>query len=1390
MRKLVTTLILTAFTLSLISGASALTTINSCQELQDMDEDLTEDYELGSDIDCAGFDDFPSDERVGFSPIGFEPNDSSGTPGNPENTDDTFTGTFDGNGYTINNLKISTTFKEGDDRDMWEVAMFKRTDAQDENEYIRNFVANNWTIRTKEGGVEDVHRSALIVGNMYDDPHNLTNIEIRNSKMRGSVKNEGPGGIIGRTEHDKSDYTHLIKDITVNNLSIDVEGSYRTGCIIGDASNNGAAGGKLQIENVDINDCNITTYNTFGGTVIGEFRADGSKTAEFRNIDVENSKVDVNGESAGGLFGRLGESSSSGRNIVVEDVNLESTEVISSDRKAGGIVGDPFAPGDASMIFRNISVYDADIEASYWAGGIAGEPRAGDTNSVIKAEDIIIHKTRVTGGSGNSGALFGRLKQNNADSKYNITNITVKDTEVTGNDRISTLIGQYDDDGGVNDGTINSIIKDIYIYNSTAETSSDDRAGGIFGDAYLSSGSKIVDIEDILIENSIVDSSGRFAGGLSGRTDMNSNAELHLKNYTLDNVDISTTGNDYGAGGFHGRFDVSSGTNYTASDLTLRNVNIEGQQDIGGHNGYSLLKDSTAKISDKKLENTTITSLSDDDTGSVIGQSNPREGSTLNISRIYADNVDISSDRSNDAGGIIGDLDSFDPGTEVYMSELEVKDSAIFTDNGRTGGLIGRLHNRENGSLNVEEFAIRNSDITSNDFALAGVIGEIRNNGGGPVNVNQFHVANVLLDTNDNSRTGAIGGNIYDRNYNLVEPADVTFENGYFAGDVNNVPRVFGRTQSLVTNDIYWDGKRAPSILDSSYATDLQTGEMYGTNATNNMALDYGSTWTAKNYPFFDWQELLVPEELPSPQDQETAVDYSDTPLELRPWVFDGDDVTVTWYDADTDSSIGSDVVSSGNLAQTLKGTITAENHTYYAELESGDEFYRTREFEFRTMEPYISNVAPKDDTTQPENRSLEATVEHEDSTLSMDVDFSLDGSNILSSSGVSSGDNLVVNDEILRRGDNYQWCINVQDDVGGSVEECINFDINVETALPPTPLNPVDGEQRVFNDDGSNGVVLEVDVEHPQYTVDQLDVSFISPKDGTIDTKTINSPSGTVSTRWDRGQNNMYGFDRGEKYSWYVSIDDGIETLDNQQNKFNFRIQERPIISSLSPKAGEESGLLSLEAVNPVNSSSMEVEYEVRAEGDGSWTTLGTNTVDGRRGVSGLQADTLSEDAPYFYYWRATIDDGYSETSYEDLSEPFTADTTTDSKPDWFNETFRIPTSFPTKEAVTERSDGDDGLIWIDENQLYWFDPTSSETLKLNSPKTVTDVELPEGTIWVEGTDLYWVGQEDTLNNKARLYTGSLVTSNSENEPGQIWLGSGGNLKYVDESGAERLIG
>jgi hypothetical protein len=75
-----------------------LTVIDTCAELQAMENDLSGDYQLGSDVDCAGFD---VGDGKGFRPVGV-----GGWVYTP------FEGHFDGAGHVISNLTINRPLED------------------------------------------------------------------------------------------------------------------------------------------------------------------------------------------------------------------------------------------------------------------------------------------------------------------------------------------------------------------------------------------------------------------------------------------------------------------------------------------------------------------------------------------------------------------------------------------------------------------------------------------------------------------------------------------------------------------------------------------------------------------------------------------------------------------------------------------------------------------------------------------------------------------------------------------------------------------------------------------------------------------------------------------------------------------------------------------------------------------------------------------------------------------------------------------------------------------------------------------------------------------------------------------------------------------------------
>ena len=153
----------------------AKTSISTPQELQDMEDDLTADYELLNNIDMTGFD---------WTPIG-------------QSAD--FEGTLDGRFFTISNLTISSD--EGEFR-LSLSGLFGRVNGLSgaDNAIIENVIMTNVSIDTE--GSSGNPNAGCLIGAILDD------VTVRQCKVSGAIFNTRSsgrtylraGGLIGTSQ--------------------------------------------------------------------------------------------------------------------------------------------------------------------------------------------------------------------------------------------------------------------------------------------------------------------------------------------------------------------------------------------------------------------------------------------------------------------------------------------------------------------------------------------------------------------------------------------------------------------------------------------------------------------------------------------------------------------------------------------------------------------------------------------------------------------------------------------------------------------------------------------------------------------------------------------------------------------------------------------------------------------------------------------------------------------------------------------------------------------------------------------------------------------------------------------------------------------------------------
>ena len=283
--------------------------IETPAELQAMNTHLAAYYAMQNDIDLTG---------VTWTPVG--------------NETSPFTGSLEGNGYTISDLSMID--QVGIDR-------FGLFDTVESGCYLANFTVSNFEI---SGDYND--GGALIVG--YTNNH---------------------------------DFRSLTDDIIIYNVDalncyINSEDYGTIGTILGYAymhQNN------IEISYCDIDNCNFYSYGDFGG-IVGWFGVGrtpsglNSSSMYIEYCNVTNSVITARAYAGGivSYFSGYG-SDILDNNIEIRDCYVYSTS-ISTNSECGGIVGMVDVGADVPVSFINCYIDTCDIYSEYAvAGGIAGE---------------------------------------------------------------------------------------------------------------------------------------------------------------------------------------------------------------------------------------------------------------------------------------------------------------------------------------------------------------------------------------------------------------------------------------------------------------------------------------------------------------------------------------------------------------------------------------------------------------------------------------------------------------------------------------------------------------------------------------------------------------------------------------------------------------------------------------------------------------------------------------------------------------------------------------------------------------------------------------------------------------------------------------------------------
>lgn len=224
--------------------AHALTVITNCAELQAMGNNLSEDYELGNDINC---DVAPYNTGDGFEPVG-------------DNTN-SFEGTFDGNGFTINGLFI-------DSNNLY-VGLFG---------YAQGATIEHLSLQDAE--VDGDFNVGALVGATSGATTNISNVFVTGIVSSGGGDSY-VGGIVGEGQ------------------ALNLNNSYSTADVIGTR-----AGGLVSWSFATINN-SFATGSSFGstysgGAVAGNFgEVRNTYSTDITLVDFDGGGTITNGSSGG-----------------------------------------------------------------------------------------------------------------------------------------------------------------------------------------------------------------------------------------------------------------------------------------------------------------------------------------------------------------------------------------------------------------------------------------------------------------------------------------------------------------------------------------------------------------------------------------------------------------------------------------------------------------------------------------------------------------------------------------------------------------------------------------------------------------------------------------------------------------------------------------------------------------------------------------------------------------------------------------------------------------------------------------------------------------------------------------------------------------------------------
>jgi PGF-CTERM protein len=747
--------------------------IRSVRELQAIKDDPGANYTLLRDINASRTDQWNG--GAGFAPVG--------------DLDSRFTGSFDGDGYTVSNLTVN---RSGED----EVGLFgavgttgtvENVTLADANVSGSDFVGG--LVGTNRGTVRESSATGNIsgssrVGGLVGENRGT----VRESSATGTVSGSGfVGGLVGTNR-----------------------GTVRESSAIGNVNGFSGVGGLVGTNRGTVRESSATGHvdgDNFVGGLVGENEPDSVVRESSATGNVDGSLY------VGGLVGG---------NEPASVVNESSaTGNVDGDNYVGGLVGN-IDGGDSDNNGGTVSESSAtgNVSGVVFVGGLVGVNRGSESDDGAVSESSATGNVSISGNEfDNAGG--GLIGENGGIVRRSYATGTVSATDSVEN--VGGLVGNgtFDFNGTVTDS--------YWDTESTGQDSSfGDGATGLTT-AQMTGGAPAVNMDNLTYYDTwvLVDgeypelawNANRSAGTEADPFEVANAGELQAiednrsASYVLTgDIDASaTSGWDDGTGfdpigvapPFSGTFD---GEGYTISNLTIHRP---GEARVGL---FGTVTDGTVR--NIALDEATVNGS--DTTGALVGsiESPPGGGETAVTAVTVTDSTVDSGDAT---GGVVGLVDR---GT---LTNASVSGVTVSGDRG-VGGLVGR-------NTGTVEQGAANTTVDGTD-RVGGAVGT-------NLDTVNFVTANGSVEAD--SRVGGLVG----ENANTVEQ---TYAAAVVSGD-SDTGGLVGTGGGTVSAS-YWDTTRSGQSSSTS-GTGLTTTEMTGVSAASIMtAFDFENEWALTDgYP-------------------------------------------------------------------------------------------------------------------------------------------------------------------------------------------------------------------------------------------------------------------------------------------------------------------------------------------------------------------------------------------------------------------------------------------------------------------------------------------------------------------------------------------------------------